>query len=131
MWIGCEVNLMLLAQELCLQMRRHSIEGSVCCKYATCARLVLIMRRTQRRQSTHSHARTQLGWQAGDEGNLLLAEAQGTPKVGRETATQLMFETFNVAGLFIADEPVLSLYAHGKLTGCVIDFGHGKTGPAL
>ena len=39
-----------------------------------------------------------------------------------------MFETFNVAGLFIADEPVLSLYAHGKLTGCVIDFGHGKTG---
>ena len=70
----------------------------------------------------------QLGWQAGDEGNLLLAEAQGTPKVDRETATQLMFETFNVAGLFIADEPVLSLYAHGKLTGCVIDFGHGKTG---
>ncbi len=39
----------------------------------------------------------QLGWQAGDEGNLLLAEAQGTPKVDRETATQLMFETFNVA----------------------------------
>ena len=33
-----------------------------------------------------------------------------------------------IQGLFIADEPVLSLYAHGKLTGCVIDFGHGKTG---
>ena len=49
-------------------------------------------------------------------------------QVDRETAAQLMFETFNVAGLFIADQPVLSLYAHGKLTGCVIDFGHGKTG---
>ena len=28
---------------------------------------------------------------------MLLAEAQGTPKTDRETATQLMFETFNVA----------------------------------
>ncbi len=33
-----------------------------------------------------------------------------------------------IQGLFVADEPVLSLYAHGKLTGCVIDFGHSKTG---
>lgn len=42
--------------------------------------------------------------------------------------TQLMFETFNVSGLFVSDGAVLSLYALGKLTGCVIDIGHGKTG---
>lgn len=42
--------------------------------------------------------------------------------------TQLMFEEFNVPGLFISDQAVLSLYALGKLTGCVVDLGHGKTG---
>ncbi len=31
--------------------------------------------------STQCRVCAQLGWQAGDEGSLLLAEAQGTPKV--------------------------------------------------
>ena len=70
----------------------------------------------------------QLGWQTGDEGNILVTEPLGTSKLDRERMTQLMFEEFNVAGLFMADQPVLSLYALGKLTGCVIDIGHGKTG---
>lgn len=28
----------------------------------------------------------------------------------------------------LSEQAVLSLYALGKLTGCVIDLGHGKTG---
>ena len=42
--------------------------------------------------------------------------------------TQLMFEQFNVASLFIADAPVLSMYALGKLSGLVVDIGAGKVG---
>lgn len=70
----------------------------------------------------------QLGWQPGDEGNILLGEPLRTSKFDREQMTQLMFEEFNVPGLFISDQAVLSLYALGKLTGCVVDLGHGKTG---
>ncbi|KAK9820164.1 hypothetical protein WJX72_006966 [[Myrmecia] bisecta] len=69
----------------------------------------------------------QFGWEVGDEGSLLIAEPLYTSKADRERLTQLMFEEFNVSGLFLCDQAVLSLYAIGKLTGCVIDFGHGKT----
>ena len=51
----------------------------------------------------------QLGWQAGDEGNLLLAEPLGTAKLDRELMTQLMFEQFNVSGLFMSDQVRLML----------------------
>jgi len=46
----------------------------------------------------------------------------------RERLTQLLFEQFNVAGLFIADAAVLSMYAVGKLSGLMVDVGAGKVG---
>ena len=46
----------------------------------------------------------------------------------RERLTQLAFEKFDVAGLFLAEQSILSLYSVGKTTGLVVDFGHGKTG---
>ena len=49
----------------------------------------------------------------------------------KERLTQLMFEHFNVEGLFLCDQAVLSLYAAGKLSGCVVDMGHTKVGAAL
>eukprot|EP00894_Picocystis_sp_ML_P002116 jgi/Pico_ML_1/52633/g3311.t1 len=67
----------------------------------------------------------QLGWELGEEGNLLVAEPLFESKEARERLTQIMFEEFNVSGLFCAEQPVLSLYAVGKLTGCVVDVGHG------
>lgn len=67
----------------------------------------------------------QLGWELGEEGNLLVAEPLFESKQARERLTQIMFEEFNVSGLFCAEQPVLSLYAVGKLTGCVVDVGHG------
>ena len=46
----------------------------------------------------------------------------------REHFTQLLFEQFNIAGLYLGEQGVLSLYSAGKITGTVIDLGHGKTG---
>ena len=51
-----------------------------------------------------------------------------TPQDDREQLAQLAFEVFNVSGLFFADQALLSLYAVGKSTGLVVDFGHTKTG---
>lgn len=50
----------------------------------------------------------------------------------RERLTQLLFEQFNLGGLYLGEQGVLSLYSTGKTTGTVIDLGHGKTGkPSL
>jgi Actin len=46
----------------------------------------------------------------------------------REQLVQLMFETFNVSGLYASEQAVLSLYAVGRISGCTIDIGHGKIG---
>ena len=46
----------------------------------------------------------------------------------REHFTQLLFEQFNIAGLYLGEQGILSLYSAGKITGTVIDLGHGKTG---
>ncbi len=48
----------------------------------------------------------------------------------RERLTQLLFEQFNLAGLYLGEQGVLSLYSVGKTTGTVVDLGHGKTGKA-
>ena len=37
-----------------------------------------------------------------------------------------MFETFRVAGLFVANSSVLATYAAGKPTGLVVDSGQGS-----
>lgn len=57
------------------------------------------------------------------EYNILLTETPMNPKENREKMAQIMFETFNVLGLYIAFEPVLSLYSIGKLSGIVSDLG--------
>lgn len=67
-----------------------------------------------------------LGWEVGVEGSVLMAEPLLTSKRERELLTQLMFEVFNVYGLYFQDPATLALYALGRLTGCVVDIGHGK-----
>ncbi|CAN7062998.1 unnamed protein product [Brassica rapa subsp. trilocularis] len=56
---------------------------------------------------------------------VLLVEAPLTPKANREKITQIMFETFGVPKLYVANEAVLSLYASGRTTGIVVDSGDG------
>lgn len=38
----------------------------------------------------------------------------------------MLFEIFDIDSLFLQDTSVLSLYAMGKVSGCVIDVGHTK-----
>ena len=46
----------------------------------------------------------------------------------RERLTMLLFEQFNIAGLFMCEQSIMSLYSVGKTSGTVVDLGHGKTG---
>lgn len=69
---------------------------------------------------------TELGWEVGDEGQILFTDPLLTPKASREKLAQLMFETFNVSGFYSSEQAVLSLYAVGRISGCTVDIGHGK-----
>ncbi|MCO5612971.1 hypothetical protein L7F22_067244 [Adiantum nelumboides] len=70
---------------------------------------------------------TGLGWEVGNEGQILITEPLLTPKVVREKVVQVMFETFNVTGFYAVEQAVLSLYSVGRISGCAVDVGHGKT----
>eukprot|EP00899_Mesostigma_viride_P015451 jgi/Mesvir1/23907/Mv10687-RA.1 len=67
----------------------------------------------------------QLGWVVGEEGGVLVTEPLLTPKAARERLTQIMFERFNVSGLYIAEQGVVALYALGKISGVSVSVGHG------
>ncbi|KAL3323678.1 hypothetical protein AABB24_038039 [Solanum stoloniferum] len=67
-----------------------------------------------------------LGWEIGNEGQILFTDPLCTPKAVREQLVQLMFETFNISGFYASEQAVLSLYAVGRISGCTVDVGHGK-----
>ena len=45
----------------------------------------------------------------------------------REKMAQILFEKFECSGVFIANQPVLALYASGHTEGCVVSCGFHKT----
>ena len=57
----------------------------------------------------------------------LLAEHINAPKEDRETWCELLFETYDAAGVFIARSGTLALYANAKTTGIAVDMGAGGT----
>ena len=64
---------------------------------------------------------------APEEHPVLLTEAPLNPKANREKMTEIMFEQFQVNGLYVAIQAVLSLYSNGRTTGMVVDSGDGVT----
>ncbi|CAM8963696.1 hypothetical protein QQ045_005983 [Rhodiola kirilowii] len=68
-----------------------------------------------------------LGWEIDNEGQILFTDPLCTPKAIRERLVQMMFETFNISGFYASEQAVLSLYAVGRISGCTVDIGHGKT----
>ncbi len=61
------------------------------------------------------------------EHSVLLTEIPLNPKANREKTTQVMFETFNVPGVYLGNTGVLSLYASGRKTGLVVESGYNST----
>lgn len=61
------------------------------------------------------------------EHNIMITDAIMNPKDQREKITQIMFETFNAPGLYIAFSPLLSLFSAGRFTGIVFESGEGVT----
>ncbi|XP_069118632.1 actin-related protein 2 [Argopecten irradians] len=58
---------------------------------------------------------------------ILLTEPPMNPTKNRERMIEYMFEKYEFAGVYIAIQAVLTLYAQGLLTGVVVDSGDGVT----
>lgn len=56
-----------------------------------------------------------------------MTEKPWTPKLVRERVVTMMFEKFDVQNLFIAPEPVMTMYSAGRTSGFVVDSGHDYT----
>lgn len=60
-----------------------------------------------------------------DQHPVLLTEAPLNPQNNRGKTFEVFFESFNVPSLFMQAQSILSLYASGRVTGCVLDSGDG------
>lgn len=61
------------------------------------------------------------------ECKVMLTEPPMNPTKNREKMMEVMFEKYQFAGVYIAIQAVLTLYAQGLLTGVVVDSGDGVT----
>ena len=57
------------------------------------------------------------------EHNIMVTGLQTYPKEAKELIVEIMFEKYNVPGLYIANPGELIAYSAGKFTGLVVDFG--------
>ena len=58
---------------------------------------------------------------------VLLVEQAYTSKAEREKWAQILFEEYNVPGVFMSRAGVLALYANARVTGLAVDVGAGGT----
>lgn len=60
-----------------------------------------------------------------DEVSAVITESPLNPNKYREKSIEILFELFNLEGVYLANKSLLSLYSTGRTTGCVVDSGHG------
>ena len=61
------------------------------------------------------------------EHTVILTETALNTKENKNKIMEIMFEVFNVPAVYIGMQAVLSLYATGRMTGCVISSGENVT----
>ena len=64
---------------------------------------------------------------APEEHNVLLTDPPLNKEETREKITEVMFEMFNVPGLYISMQSVLAIYSTGRTSGIVVDSGESNT----
>nr|VZI42933.1 unnamed protein product [Spirometra erinaceieuropaei] len=64
---------------------------------------------------------------APEEHPVLLTDPPLNPKSNREKMAIIMFENFQTPGMYVSLQPVLSLYATGRMSGLIVDSGDGVT----
>ncbi|XP_075759297.1 actin-like protein 9 [Pelodiscus sinensis] len=62
-----------------------------------------------------------------EEHALLMSDPPLSPTTNREKMVEVVFESLNSPGMYIAYHSVLSVYAHGKISGLVVDMGYAVT----
>ncbi|XP_051896726.1 actin-like [Pristis pectinata] len=62
---------------------------------------------------------------APEEHAVLLADAPLSPAANREKSAELLFEGFGVPAMYVAHQPLLSLYSTGRTTGLIVESGLG------
>ncbi|XP_006220222.3 actin-like protein 9 [Vicugna pacos] len=58
---------------------------------------------------------------------LLFSDPPFSPITNREKLVEVAFESLNSPAMYVASQSVLSVYAHGRVSGLVVDTGHGVT----
>ncbi|XP_005281335.3 actin-like protein 9 [Chrysemys picta bellii] len=62
-----------------------------------------------------------------EEHALLMSDPPLSPTTNREKMVEVVFESLNSPGMYIAYHSVLSVYAHGNVSGLVVDTGYAVT----
>ncbi|KAG8519205.1 Actin-like protein 9 [Galemys pyrenaicus] len=64
---------------------------------------------------------------ASGEHALLFSDPPFSPTTNREKLVEVAFESLRSPAMYVAYQSVLSVYAHGRVSGLVVDTGHGVT----
>ncbi|KAM3855839.1 actin-like protein 9 [Vipera latastei] len=64
---------------------------------------------------------------APEDHALLMSDPPLSPTTNREKLVEVVFESLSFPKVYVAYQSVLSVYAHGKISGLIVDTGHAVT----